>query len=138
MGGGHVAAYEVDEVKGIRDKARAIEVYARQARNVEAERQACEIRLRAERRCGQMLRDMEKAKGAQGNPGGRGAPFVRSHDETAQPVTTLSDLGISKTQSSRWQKLAAIPDSEFEATFARRLIPFTQVRLNVVFGLVEC
>ena len=40
--------------KDIRDKARAIEVYARQARNVEAERRACEIRLRAERRCGQL------------------------------------------------------------------------------------
>jgi hypothetical protein len=39
------AAYEVDEVKDIRDKARAIEVYAQQALNTEAEQQACEIRL---------------------------------------------------------------------------------------------
>ena len=38
------AAYEVDEVKDIRDKALAIETYARQAKNTEAERQACEIK----------------------------------------------------------------------------------------------
>ena len=41
------AAFEVDEVKEIRDQALAFEVYSRQARNIEAERRACEIRLRA-------------------------------------------------------------------------------------------
>jgi hypothetical protein len=40
-------------VKDIRDKARAIEMYARQAQNTEAERLAILIRLRAERKCGQ-------------------------------------------------------------------------------------
>jgi hypothetical protein len=43
------AAYEIDEVKDIRDKARAYEIYYRQAQNREAERQASDIRLRAER-----------------------------------------------------------------------------------------
>lgn len=116
------AAYEVDEVKEIRDKALAFETYARQAKNTEAERRACEIRLRAERKAGELLREMEKAKGARGNPGGRGAPVVRSHGETAQ---TLSNLGISKTQSSRWQQLAAIPEDVFEAALAAPEKPTT-------------
>jgi hypothetical protein len=89
------AAFAIDEVKDIHDKALAIETYARQAKNVEAESQACEIRLRAERRAGQLLGEMEKARGARGSG------------------------SISHDQSSRWQKLAAIPEAEFEATFAK-------------------
>jgi hypothetical protein len=38
------------EVKDIRDKARAIEMYARQAQNTEAERQAIEIRAVGQKR----------------------------------------------------------------------------------------
>jgi hypothetical protein len=103
------AAYKVDEVKDIRDKARALEVYAAQAMNVEAERRACEIRLRAERRAGQLLRETEKAKGTIK----QGDTLPQSHDVTTG-AQTLADQGISKKQSSDWQKLAAIPDDKFE------------------------
>jgi hypothetical protein len=57
------AAREVDEVTEIRDKARALEVYSQQAKNVEAERKCCEIRLRAERKAGELLQQTERAKG---------------------------------------------------------------------------
>jgi hypothetical protein len=107
-------AFAVDEVKDIIDKAVAWEAYSKQAKNTEAERKACEIRLRAERRCGQLLAELEKAKGAQGS--GSNQHEVRSHVDTAPK---LSDLKISKGQSSRWQKLAAIPEADFEATWAQ-------------------
>lgn len=71
------------------------------------ERQACEIRLRAERRSGQLLKEMDKAEG--GRPSEN-----RSKETTGFPQRTLSDLGISKDQSSQWQKLAKIPEDEFE------------------------
>jgi hypothetical protein len=105
------AAYGVDAFKQIRDQALAIEVYARQAHNTEAESKACEIQLRAERRCGQLLKQMEK------NRGGRPAEN-QSHAATGSD--TLAALGISKTQSARWQQLADIPNAEFERTFRHR------------------
>lgn len=115
-------AYEVDEVKSIRDKAMALEFYAKQSKNVEAERQACEIRLRAERKAGELLRDLQKAVGAKGNPGGQGAKVVRSHNGTAQ---TLSDMGISKKQSSNWQNLAKVPQEIFDDELKHSTRPTT-------------
>lgn len=99
-------AYEVDEVKDIRDKAVAMEHYFRQAKNTEAEQRACQIRLRAERKAGEMLAAMEKAKGG------------RPSENRSSSTTSLSDLGISKDQSSRWQQLANVPEDQFEAALA--------------------
>lgn len=120
-------AHAVDEVKDIRDKSLALEAYFRQAKNTDAERKACEIRLRAERKAGELLHRMDKAKGARGNPGGRGAPIVQSYDGTTQ---TLSDLGISKKQSAKWQQLASVPEADFEAALAAREKPSTTSIVN--------
>jgi len=67
------------------------------------------VGLRAERRAGQLLAEMKKKQGAAG--AGSNQHEVQSHRSTA-PV--LADLGISKDQSSQWQKLAKVPDEEFE------------------------
>ena len=56
---------KTDEVKDIRDKAVALEHYARQACNVDAERAAINVRVRAERRAGELLKDLHKSKGGQ-------------------------------------------------------------------------
>jgi hypothetical protein len=69
--------------------------------------------LRAERKCGQMLAESPKAKGAILNGKDESGNFRQSTEATAE-VKTLSAMGISKDQSSKWQKLAAVPDKEFE------------------------
>jgi hypothetical protein len=66
-----------------------------------------------------MLREREKAKGsAQPGVGRAGAAGMRSDDPTTMAQQTLADLGISKQQSSDWQKMAAIPDNDFDAALA--------------------
>lgn len=101
------AAYEVDEAKEIRDQAIALEVYAHQAHNVEAERRACEIRLRAERKAGQLSSELEKAKGRS----------WKSHDG-ASKKDSLHAAGVTKKQAEQWEKLAAVPAEQFEQHLA--------------------
>lgn len=103
-------AYFVDEVKDIRDKALALEIYARQAKNEQAERRAVAIRLRAERKVGGLLKEMAEAN--ERETGGKPKPSQRA------TVKRLADLGVSRTQSSRWQRLAEVPDEMFEQALA--------------------
>ncbi len=102
-----VKAHRVDEVKDIRDRAEALRQYAKQSgEGIEQINMVTEIKLRAERRAGELLGDMEKAPGGQ--------PY-QSHDVTGRSdIPTLNDLGISRMQSSRWQSIAAIPEPVFE------------------------
>jgi uncharacterized caspase-like protein len=117
-------AEKVDEVKDIRDKAQALEAYARQARDNEALNRAVRIRVRAERRAGELLEKMDKAKGARERGTKRGTA-TRSTDSTA---STLADLGVSKYQASRWQKLAQIPEKVFE----ERLLNLRDINTTVL------
>jgi len=106
------AAHAVDEVKNIRDKAEAMAAYARQAKDTEMIAWVTEIKVRAERRAGQLLAGMDKRDG-----GHASKSRARSHDGTELPKS-LADMGISKNESSRWQKLAGVSDDKFEHAVA--------------------
>jgi len=102
-------AKSVDEVKDIRDKTVAIQIYAKQAKNRQMEIDASEIRIRAERRLGEML------KGEPKNPGTR--PSKQDGGTMLEPpstIPTIADLGIDKKLSAHSRKLAALPEPEFE------------------------
>jgi len=105
-------AHRVDEVKDIRDKAVAMQAYAKQAKDATLITQATEIRMRAERRAGELL--IEMAERDERRTQGRGDGKGRS----AQPLPKLSDLGINKSQSSRWQSLAKLDGQVFETKVA--------------------
>lgn len=106
----------VDEVKQWADKAAAMQAYGRMAKDRTLEIDAAEIRIRAERRLGEMLVSQKENGGLNKGSAGLGinqhsAKEVRS-SETTTPK--LSEIGISKDLSSRAQKLAAVPEQEFE------------------------
>jgi chromosome segregation ATPase len=103
----------IDEVKTWADKAAAMQAYQRMAKDKTLELDAAEIRIRAERRLGEMIAE-QKAETGLAKPGVKPtANSVVTHDRIEIPK--LSDVGISKDLSSRAQKLAAVPAAEFEA-----------------------
>ncbi len=71
--------------------------------------QCAEIKVRAERRAGELLKAKEKHRGF--------PDIVQSHDVTPPPK--LEEIGISRKQSSRWQAIADIPEPVFEEHIAR-------------------
>jgi len=103
-------AVRVDEVMDIRDKSAAIAAAARVAKDRQLEIDASEIRIRAERRLGEMLREQKQGDGL-AKPGPKNNS-VDGDDRTP----TLAEIGISKDLSSRAQAIAAIPAEDFEVT----------------------
>ena len=111
-----VECERIDEVMGIRDTAKALKAYLHEAQNVEAELKVARIRLRAERRAGEILREM--ADGGQRAKSGDAGGGTDGKGVRPSVAPTLADLGISKYESSMFQKLAALPEDKFEAALA--------------------
>ena len=80
--------------------------------NTDAERYACKIRLRAERKAGEMLKESAR-NGERATRVGNLRAGPKSTHATSAP--TLSDLGISKYPASRSQKLTEVPNEDSEA-----------------------
>ncbi len=102
---------DLDEVKSLRDKAEALRLYSKKIGDSQrAQNAAAEIKIRAERRMGELLKAMPKQGG--------GRPLKTG--STMEPVSPpLADLGIAKTQSHRTQAIADVPEEEFEEVIAK-------------------
>jgi N6-adenosine-specific RNA methylase IME4 len=137
-------AQNLDEIKEIRDQAEAARYYVKAAGLGKDMADRCaEIRLRAERRAGEMLKGANLKPGRPTKKPEPPNPNLSGNDEksyhggsisdhksypsgsNSQPADNiadsfkLDDLGISANQSSRWQKLANIPEETFEDYFTQ-------------------
>ena len=99
-------AQRVDEVKAVRDKAQALAAYARQAKDNDLIAWATEIKVRAERRAGELLAQVERATA--------GRPQKNSCHRDTNYQQALKENGVAGKTAHRWQQLAAIPEEEFE------------------------
>lgn len=99
---------KVDEVVGKLTAAAAVREYARRATNWKLEFQARVIMLRAERRAGELLRNMDLRTTRMSNLNKAMTP------EDLAKLPSLKDFGITNSQSSAWQHLAEVDEKEFE------------------------
>lgn len=105
-------ARTIDEVKDLRDKAVAVKAYAKKAqlgRDLVVD--ASVIKLRAERKLGELLQEIELADSA---PGNQHTGPVGPETLAESNCVSLAELGISKSDSSRSQRVAALAEDEFE------------------------
>ncbi len=106
------ACVRFDEAKEIRNKAEAIRVYAKQINNPQLESDAWAIRKRAERRCGELSADLDKAQGA------RTDKLLATTGKKSK-AKALADAGISTSSAHRYEKLARVPEDEWETLIAK-------------------
>jgi hypothetical protein len=94
--------------------------YAKQAKNRQLEIDAAEIRIRAERRVGELIQQQRESVGLNRGTAGAGRPTKggsRKEPPNVQPPR-LIDAGIDKKLSARAQQLAAVPEPKFNAMIA--------------------
>lgn len=104
------SAQTLEDVLGIRDQAKALEACLKiVGESLEAANDAAEVKLRAERKAGEMLAEMNDA---------RGRNQYTPKDADIVSGSSLEELGVSEQQSSRWQREAAVDDKTFESYLA--------------------
>ena len=98
-------AKSVDEVKDLLDKSEAMRIYARQAKNRDLEADASEIRLRAERRLGEMIAHQKATVGL--NSGGWTERNAKSSGSKTEP-----QVSSTYSRRCRYRQKAQQPSPE--------------------------
>jgi hypothetical protein len=121
-------AATVDEVKYFHDEAAARAAYARQAKNRDLEAQCVEIRMRATRRLGELMREQKRGLGLNAGQLRRG---LSENPRDERP--TLDSQGIDKNLAHQARTLGDLPEEKFE----ERVAEAREVALGVVARVVR-
>lgn len=96
----------LDECQQWADKAQALASYARQSKDDQLRKLADRIQARAVRRCGELLKQIEPARGANQNIQDGAVPKV-----TRESAAT--DAGLSERQRKTALRVANVPEAAF-------------------------
>lgn len=109
------ARMQLEQIKTIEtgieylNKVKAIETWAKaEKKDAELQNMIAEQKIRTQRILGQLLKESDLDKG--GRP---------SKENQSNHATGLSDFGLTKDQSSTFQKIASLPEEIFEAEIAQ-------------------
>jgi hypothetical protein len=98
----------VDDAMHLIDLAEAARVYAKQVKlGLEAQNHATEIKIRAQRRAGEILLEMEKATA--GRPSKNPSQAKRNFEN----IPTYAEMDIRYQDASVWQTIAKVPEDDF-------------------------
>lgn len=107
------AKYQLEQIKDLEsginylNKVKAIETWAKaEKKDAELQNMIAEQKIRTQRILGNLLKESEVSKNRLNN---------LNNSKSDHSTSTLSDFGITKDQSSTFQKIASLPDVVFEA-----------------------
>ena len=100
------SAASLDDILKIRDQAKTLETLIKtRHESLEAQNQAAEIKVRAERKAGELISKMEK---------GKTGPKDNYQTEKQFKSDQLEAIGVSNAQAYRMGTIAKIPDEQVE------------------------
>lgn len=120
------AASEIDEVQDFISKAAAMREYGRQVKNIELQNRAALIRIRAQYRLGELLKETPRNDG-----------YHRDTSEASRSPKTLKEMGISLKQSSVCQHLATSPEEKINKALAAIATTAREITTAAVLRTVQ-
>lgn len=108
-------ANTVEEIKKIHDLGAAYAMFAkRQRAGLVAQNAGAEIQIRAARKAGEILKQLNKSEG------GRPPKNSPSDGRVSEYREVLDETETTTQTASRWQQIAAIPEETFEEFVAKK------------------
>lgn len=116
-------AKDIETLTLIKDKLRAYQVLAEQSKqSQEVQAKIAIYKARADRKCGEWLKDNIK----QGQ-----------RSDLLQDATSLKELKLNRTESSRLQKIADIPETKFESILQEAEIETKKITNNMLINIAK-